>query len=245
MIRIVDLSKRFGQKVVFDRLNLTVNAGEIVVIMGGSGAGKSVLLKHIVGLMKPDSGDIFLEDVSVSKAGQMQLRKIRENFGIVFQFGALLNSLTVEENIALPVAEHARIDAQELSRLVTGQLELVDLHGIEKEFPANLSGGMVKRVAIARAIIRRPTTILYDEPTSGLDPVTARTIEKLILRLNKKLKITSIIVTHDIQCSMRTADRVAMLSGGKITAVGKPREIMNSDEPRVRDFVSAGLHQAV
>lgn len=237
MIDIVDIWKSFDGKKVLSGLNLSIKDGEIMVIIGGSGIGKTVLLKHIIGLLKPDRGEIFINSIPLSGAANSQLEKIRKQFGMVFQSGALLNSLTVWENIALPLVEHTNMSNEEIRNMVSEKLRLVHLHGIEEDMPANLSGGMKKRVAVARAIVRNPAIILYDEPTSGLDPIMAHSIENLIVRLKEGLRVTSVIVTHDIQSAYRVADRIAMLFKGQIVEVGTPSEIRKSNNPVVTQFI--------
>lgn len=237
MIKIVDVRKSFGRKETLGGVSLEIKDGEIMVIIGGSGAGKTVLLKHIIGLLKPDKGEIFVDRIPISGAPASELEKIRNRFGMVFQSGALLNSMTVYENVALPLVEHTKKSTEEISKIVSDKLHLVNLDGIEEEMPANLSGGMKKRVAVARAIVRNPEIILYDEPTSGLDPITSHKIENLIVDLKKSLGVTSIVVTHDISGANRMADRIAMLSHGKIIEVGTPSEIGKSENPEVREFV--------
>ncbi len=237
MIDIVNIWKSFDGKKVLSGLNLSIKDGEIMVIIGGSGIGKTVLLKHIIGLLKPDRGEIFINSIPLSGVANFQLEKIRKQFGMVFQSGALLNSLTVWENIALPLVEHTNMSNEEIRNMVSEKLRLVHLHGIEEEMPANLSGGMKKRVAVARAIVRNPAIILYDEPTSGLDPIMAHSIENLIVRLKESLAVTSVIVTHDIESAYRVADRIAMLFKGQIVEVGTPSEIRKSNNPVVTQFI--------
>ncbi len=237
MIDIVDIWKSFDGKKVLSGLNLSIKDGEIMVIIGGSGIGKTVLLKHIIGLLKPDRGEIFINSIPLSGVANSQLEKIRKQFGMVFQSGALLNSLTVWENIALPLVEHTNMSNEEIRNMVSEKLRLVHLHGIEEDMPANLSGGMKKRVAVARAIVRNPAIILYDEPTSGLDPIMAHSIENLIVRLKESLGVTSVIVTHDIESAYRVADRIAMLFKGQIVEVGTPSEIRKSNNPVVTQFI--------
>jgi len=237
LIDIVDIWKSFDGKKVLSGLNLSIKDGEIMVIIGGSGIGKTVLLKHIIGLLKPDRGEIFINSIPLSGVANSQLEKIRKQFGMVFQSGALLNSLTVWENIALPLVEHTNMSNEEIRNMVSEKLRLVHLHGIEEDMPANLSGGMKKRVAVARAIVRNPAIILYDEPTSGLDPIMAHSIENLIVRLKEGLRVTSVIVTHDIESAYRVADRIAMLFKGQIVEVGTPSEIRKSNNPVVTQFI--------
>lgn len=237
MIRIADIWKSFGEKKILCGLNLTVNKGEAMVVIGGSGAGKTVILKHIIGLLKPDRGDVFINGVSISKVKGHKLEETRKQFGMVFQSGALLNSLTAGENIALPLIEHTHMTQDEIKGVVKEKLRLVHLPGVEGEKPANLSGGMKKRIAVARAIVRNPEIILYDEPTSGLDPVITHSIENLIVDLKERLGIISVVVTHDIEGAYRIADRIAVLAEGKIAQIGTPQDIMKSKNPVVKQFI--------
>ncbi len=237
MIEIVDVWKNFGKKDVLRGVNLKVKKGCTTVIIGGSGAGKTVLIRHIIGLFKPDRGDVFIGGISVPNLNAEELEKVRKQFGMVFQSGALLNSLTVGENIALPLMEHTNMSVDEIMKVVGEKLRMVHLSGIEDESIANLSGGMKKRVAVARAIVRNPEIILYDEPTAGLDMVMARRVENLIGDLKERLGVTSVVVTHDIGGACRIGDRIAVLSEGEIVEAGSPEEIMKSKTPAVRRLV--------
>ncbi len=237
MIEIVDVWKSFGEKKVLCGVNLKVRKGCTTVIIGASGAGKTILIRHIIGLLKPDRGDVFIDGVSVPKLKARELENVRKQFGMVFQSGALLNSLTVSENIALPLIEHTNMSVEEIMKVVREKLKMVHLSGIEDESIANLSGGMKKRVAVARAIVRNPQIILYDEPTAGLDTVMARRVENLIGDLKERLGVTSVVVTHDISGACRIGDRIAALSEGEIVEVGSPQEIMKSKTPAVRRLV--------
>ena len=237
MIDIIDIWKSFGEHQVLSGLNLNIRDGETMAIIGGSGTGKTVLLKHMIGLLKPDRGDILIKGKSLSKSTSNELFEIRERFGMVFQSGALLNSLTVSENIALPLVEHTDMQTEEITEIVNEKLQMVRLAGIEKEKPANLSGGMKKRVAVARAIVRNPEIILYDEPTSGLDPITAHSIENLIVDLRDSLGVTSVVVTHNIEGAYRIADRIAMLLEGKVVETGTPEDIRKSKNPVVSQLI--------
>ena len=237
MIEIVNVWKSFGEKKVLCGVNLKVRKGCATVIIGASGAGKTILIRHIIGLLKPDRGDVFIDGISLPSLRSRGLEKIRKQFGMVFQSGALLNSLTVGENIALPLMEHTNMSVDEIMKVVREKLKMVHLSGIEDESIANLSGGMKKRVAVARAIVRNPEIILYDEPTAGLDTVTARRVENLIGDLKERLGVTSVVVTHDIGGACRIGDRIAVLSEGEIVEVGSPEEIMKSKTPAVRRLV--------
>ncbi len=237
MIEIVDLKKNFGSKEVLRGVNLKIKNGEVMVIIGGSGAGKTILLRHIIGLMKPDKGDVLIDGVSVPKSSTAELEKLRKRFGMVFQSGALLNSLTAGENVALPLVEHTTMSKAQIMETVTEKLNLVHLQGIEEEKIANLSGGMKKRVAVARAIVRDPEIILYDEPTSELDPIMAHSIVNLIVHLKKHLGFISVVVTHDIEAAYKVGNRIAMLHEGRIVETGSPNEIAGSSNPIIKRFI--------
>ncbi len=237
MIEIVDLKKNFGSKEVLRGVNLKIKNGEVMVIIGGSGAGKTILLRHIIGLMKPDKGDVLIDGVSVPKSSTAELEKLRKRFGMVFQSGALLNSLTAGENVALPLIEHTTMSKAQIMGTVTEKLNLVHLQGIEEEKIANLSGGMKKRVAVARAIVRDPEIILYDEPTSELDPIMAHSIVNLIVHLKKHIGFISVVVTHDIEAAYKVGNRIAMLHEGRIVETGSPDEIAGSINPIIKRFI--------
>ena len=242
MIEIVNLTKFFGLHKVLDNLNLKIAKGTTCVIIGRSGCGKSVLLKHIVGILTPDSGTVKVNGQDISKMKTRDLAALRLKIGMVFQGGALFDSLTVAENVGFGLIEHFKVPQRELLERVEEALALVDLHGIGSLYPLELSGGMKKRVALARAICMRPEIILYDEPTTGVDPITADSINELIKNLHDKLKVTSVVVTHDMKSAYRVGDKLAMLYQGKIIAEGTPSEIQNTDNPVVYQFVN-GLAQ--
>ena len=210
-----------------------------MAVVGGSGTGKSVSLKHMVGLMKPDEGRVIIDDQEISAARGTKLEEIRKKFGVLFQSGALLNWMTVEENIALPLYEHTNMGDDEIKELVKEKLEMVQLDGSEKKRPTEISGGMKKRVALARAIITEPEILLYDEPTSGLDPVMSRHVDKLIIDMQKQLKVTSVVVTHDLHSAFSIADRITMLYEGKVAEVSTPSDFVKSDHPFVQEFIKA------
>lgn len=237
IIEIINVSKKLGGRPVLRDVSLSVEAGQILAVVGPSGVGKSTLIKHIVGLMKPDSGDVLVEGRSVVKARRRELDKIRESFGVVFQGAALLNSLTVAENVALPLVEHTRLPKERIHQLVEEKLGLVHLEGFEDYMPAELSGGMRKRVGLARALIREPRIVLYDEPTAGLDPIMSNAIVDLAGEMREKTGVTSVIITHDIHTVFRVADRAAMLFRGRIIAEGTPQELGRSEDPAVRQFL--------
>lgn len=238
MIEIINLSKSFTRSKVLDSLNLIINAGEVIVIIGRSGCGKSVLLKHIIGLIKPDMGQVIVDGNDMTRLEEYEMDNLRLSFGMLFQGAALFDSMTVGENVGFTLREHTDIPEEEIRKKVANSLELVGLKGIEKLMPSELSGGMKKRVGLARAICNSPKIILYDEPTTGLDPIMADAINDLIIDLNNKLKVTSIVVTHDMVSAYKIADRIAMLYKGKIIAIGAPDEIKNTKDPIVKQFIT-------
>lgn len=238
MIEIINLCKSFDGHVVLDNLNLTINTGETMVIIGRSGCGKSVLLKNIIGLMRPEDGQVIIEGKDVTKMDEKELNGLRMQFGMLFQGAALFDSLNVRENVGFGLIEHSNISSAEISKRVAECLALVGLKGIEDKKPAELSGGMRKRVGLARAIALRPQFILYDEPTTGVDPIMGDAINDLIVELHNKLKVTAVAVTHDMNSAYKIANRIAMLYNGKIIAVGTPGEIKDTKDPIVRQFIT-------
>ncbi|MFH0940438.1 MAG: ABC transporter ATP-binding protein [Candidatus Omnitrophota bacterium] len=242
MIELVDVSKNLAGKQVLDRMSLTVEEGETKVIIGRSGVGKSVTLKHIVRLMEPDAGAVRVDGKDVLSIKGKELNELHMQIGLVFQGGALFDSLTVGENVGFILHEHMSVPQNEIGKRIKESLALVGLYGIENYMPADLSGGMKKRVALARAICTRPKIILYDEPTTGVDPITADAINLLIDELHDKLKVTSIVVTHDMRSAYKVADRIAMLYDGKIIAEGTPDEIRYSHNPYVHQFITGAAH---
>ena len=236
-IAIESVSKRLGTKQVLSGVDLNVSPGESVAIIGRSGTGKSVLLKHVVGLMTPDAGTVRVEGVDVPSLGTTELLTLRKRMGMLFQGGALFDSLTVGENVGLPLREHTDMAETQIDLVVHEKLHLVGLEGSEDLRPSSLSGGMKKRAALARAIALNPKIMLYDEPTTGLDPITADLINRLIRRLQERLGITSIAVTHDMRSAYHIADRIAMLHEGRIHAIGTPAEIQSTTDPAVRQFI--------
>ncbi|MBI4357691.1 MAG: ABC transporter ATP-binding protein [Candidatus Omnitrophica bacterium] len=238
MIEIVDLHKSFGSHRVLSGVNLRVETGETMVIIGRSGCGKSVLLKHIMGIMRPDSGKVLIDGVNVFDVGEDEINHFRMQIGMLFQGAALFDSLTVRENVGFSLYEHTHLAPEEIERRVKERLRLVGLSGIEDLMPAELSGGMKKRVGLARAICTEPKIILYDEPTTGLDPIMADAITDLILRMQQRLQITSIVVTHDMTSAYKVGTRVAMLYEGKIIGAGTPDEIRNSKDPLMHQFIT-------
>jgi phospholipid/cholesterol/gamma-HCH transport system ATP-binding protein len=237
MIEARNLQKSFGAQKVLDGVSFRIENGESVVIIGRSGGGKSVLLKHLIGLLKPDSGEVLIDGENIELMNERQLLRVRRNFGMVFQGAALFDSMTVAENVAFGLRRHARFTEGEISMRVAATLEMVDLPGTEEKNPAELSGGMRKRVGLARAIIYEPKIVLYDEPTTGLDPIVSDSIDKLIIRVRDHLKVTSIVVTHDMRSARRVGNRVMMLHEKKLYANAAPQEFFASQDPIVRQFV--------
>jgi len=228
---------RFDGKEILRGLTLLIRRGEVLVILGGSGAGKTVILKHIVGLLAPDKGRVFVNGKDVTGYDENQFIPIRRKVGFLFQGGALFDSMSVFDNMAFPLKEHTQLSKDEIDIKVREKLKMVGLEGTEWMMPNKLSGGMRKRVALARAIILEPETLLYDEPTTGLDPITTRWVTTLMRNIHEQLKITSIIVTHNIQSAMSVADRIAFLYRGRIKFVGTPEEIKSCDDPIVKEFL--------
>jgi phospholipid/cholesterol/gamma-HCH transport system ATP-binding protein len=238
MIEVRQLKKSFGTQTVLDGVDLRIGSGESVVIIGRSGGGKSVLLKHIIALLQPDSGDVLIDGESIVRLNERQLLRIREKFGMVFQGAALFDSMSVAENVAFPlVRKKKKYTAGEIEKRVAQALDMVDLPGTQKKNPAELSGGMRKRVGLARAIIYEPQIILYDEPTTGLDPIVSDSIDKLIIRVRDHFKVTSVVVTHDMRSARRVGNHVFMLHEKKIYAHGTPEELFASQDPIVRQFI--------
>ncbi|MEQ1833606.1 MAG: ABC transporter ATP-binding protein [Candidatus Eisenbacteria bacterium] len=248
MIKIRGLAKKLGSKQVLDGVDLDIPTGCTLVVLGRSGSGKSVLLKHIIGLMKPDAGSIEVDGAMVTGVGELELNEVRKRFGMLFQGAALFDSMTVGENVALPLREHTRMSAADVRARVAERLDWVGLPGIEDMKPASLSGGMRKRVGLARAIAMDPAYILYDEPTTGLDPIMSDVINRLIRALQRRIGVTSIVVTHDMHSAWHVGDRMAMLYEGRMVFGGTPAEARASTDPRVKDFIegtSEGLAGAV
>ncbi|HQP84686.1 MAG TPA: ATP-binding cassette domain-containing protein [Thermoanaerobaculia bacterium] len=234
------VSKAFGEKVVLDAVDLAVARGEVLVILGGSGSGKSVTLRHMNGLTQPDAGSVFVEGVEVSRLAEEELGEVRRKVGMLFQMGALFDSMTVFENVAFALFEHTTMTGEEIAARVVEVLGFVDLGpDVLPLLPSSLSGGMKKRVSLARTIALKPDVLLYDEPTTGLDPVTAMTINRLIVDLNSRLATTSVVVTHDIASALFVADRIAFLEKGRFAFVGTPGEARSSDVAALRAFLAA------
>jgi phospholipid/cholesterol/gamma-HCH transport system ATP-binding protein len=238
MIRIENLHKNFEDKEVLKGVDLEVREGEAMVILGPSGCGKSVLLKHIIGLLMPDEGRVVIEGVDLTTLSRRELHNIRRKFGMLFQLSALFDSMTVYENVSLGLTEHTDMSERKKREIVEAKLSLVGMSGTEELMPSELSGGMKKRVGLARAICLDPAVVLYDEPTTGLDPVMGDTINELIISLREKLNITSVVVTHDMRSAFMVGDRMAMLVDGKIRFDGSRDEIRSTDDPAVREFLS-------
>ena len=237
MVAVRGLTKRIGRQEILRGVDLNVGTGETLAIIGRSGGGKSVLLKHLIGLMRPDQGEIWIDGQNIIGLSERQLAAIRRKVGILFQGSALFDSMTVEENIAFPLREAGERDPKMLRQKIGEMLEVIELEGQEKKMPVNLSGGMKKRVGLARAIINRPACILYDEPTAGLDPVVSDSINHLIRRLQKRFQVTSVVVTHDMKTAFHVADQIAYLHQGSVYFLGTPEEIQRSDDPLIQDFL--------
>lgn len=237
MIQINNLKKKFGDNEVLKGLSLKIERGKTTVIIGSSGCGKSVLLKHIIGLLKPDEGTILIDNIDITKMSEKEIYKLRNKFGFLFQGAALFDSMTVAENIGLGLSENTDMKQAEIDKIVTEKLGLVKLPGTEKLKPSELSGGMRKRVGLARALACSPEFILYDEPTTGLDPITSISIDKLIKDLAEELVVTSIVVTHDIFTVYEVGDWVAMMDKGVVHWEGTPVELKNSNDPTVCEFL--------
>ncbi|HXI70895.1 MAG TPA: ABC transporter ATP-binding protein [Verrucomicrobiae bacterium] len=237
MIEVRNLHKSFGANKILDGVSLRIENGESAAIIGRSGGGKSVLLKHLVGLLQPDAGEILIDGENIGPMNERQLLRVRKKFGMVFQGAALFDSMTVAENVAFAFRNHQHLTAGEIAKRVAAALEMVDLPGTENKKPAELSGGMRKRVGLARAIIYEPQIVLYDEPTTGLDPIVSDSIDKLMIRVRDHLKVTSIVVTHDMRSARRVGNRVLMLHEKRIYASAAPEDFFTSADPVVRQFV--------
>jgi len=242
MIVCENLHKKFGKKQVLNGTDLHIKEGESMVVIGGSGVGKSVLIKNIIGLLKPDAGKIWVEGSLINDLNEVEMRIMRTNFGMLFQYAALFDSMDVGKNVGFALARHTKMSQVEIKERVSDCLALVGLPDVEHLYPAELSGGMKKRVGLARAIVMRPKILLYDEPTTGLDPIMADAINNLIIRLKEKLQVTSVTITHDMVSAYKITDRVAMLYDGKIIEVGTPAEIKKTKNPYVKQFITGSAH---
>jgi phospholipid/cholesterol/gamma-HCH transport system ATP-binding protein len=241
MIKLVDLHKSFRSQKVLDGLDLEIEAGKTTVIIGRSGGGKSVLLKHIIGLMRPDRGKVVIDGQDITRLGERDLNETRKKFGMLFQEAALFDSMTVGENVAFPLREHTRMKEEEIRRTVADRLHAVGLTGVEEKMPSELSGGMRKRVGLARAIAMQPRIVLFDEPTTGLDPVMTEAINRLIMETQKNFDLTAVVISHDIQSIFTVGHRIAMLYEGKIIAHGTPEELKNSRNPVIVQFLAGSI----
>ena len=237
MIKLVDVHKAFNGQKVLEGLNLEIEAGKITVIIGQSGGGKSVLLKHMIGLLKPDKGEVLVSDVNISRLDDRSLNDARKDFGMLFQNGALFDSMTVGQNVAFPLREHTRLSQEEIDEIVQRKLLQVGLKDVVHKMPSELSGGMRKRVGLARAIALDPKIILFDEPTTGLDPIMADAIDRLIVETQKQTKATCVVISHDIESTFKIAHTVAMLYQGKIIEVGPPETVKSSHNEALQQFI--------
>lgn len=239
LISLMDVTKKFGQKVVLENISLSIEKGKTTVVIGPSGCGKTVLIKHLIVLLRPSSGEVYFKDQRIDNLSETEIDRVRTHFGFLFQAGALFDSLSVAENITFPIVQHYRIrDWGQINELVKTKLAMVGLDGYQNFYPASLSGGQRKRVALARAIALNPEVILYDEPTTGLDPIRADIINELILKLQRELGVTSVVVTHDMTSAYKIADRIVMLHHGKIIADGDGAHIRNHPHPVVQQFIN-------
>jgi len=244
MFRVKNLTKRFGSNVVLDKISLTIEKGKTTVVIGPSGCGKTVLIKHLIVLLRPSAGEIYFKNQRIDELSENELNRIRIHYGFLFQGGALFDSLSVAENILFPIRQHYEItDWRDIEELVKVKLAMVGLDGFQNYYPANLSGGQQKRVALARAIALDPEAILYDEPTTGLDPIRADIINELILKLQRELGVTTIVVTHDMTSAYKIADRIIMLHNGKIIADGDAEHIRNHPHPSVQQFINGQVSE--
>ena len=239
LIDVQDIYKSFNGFPVLKGVNLKIPEGTTTVILGGSGSGKTVLIKHIMGLFKPDRGQVIVDGENVSAMSRQELAVFRQRMGMVFQGAALFDSMTVADNVAFPLREHnPGLSEAEIQEKVKEKLAVVDLHGVEQKFPAELSGGMRKRVGLARAIVREPKIVLYDEPTTGLDPLTTESVDEMIIHARERLTVTSVVISHDVGSAFHIADRIAMLNEGRVVEEGTPAAVRNTKEPFTRQFLA-------
>ncbi len=237
MIKVSNLKVSFGEKQILNDVSLDINEKEIYVILGPSGCGKSLLLRNIIGLMRPNEGEIIFDDVKLLEANKLEIQKVRKKCGFLFQHSALFDSLTIEENLEFPLLQHTNLKIDEMKERVNEKLKMVGLEGVNDKKPSELSGGMQKRVALARSIIMEPKYIFYDEPTTGLDPIMSRIIDDLIVDLNKSLSATSIVVTHDMKTAFQIADRIALIYNGKKVIEGTKEELKKANNPYLNQFI--------
>jgi phospholipid/cholesterol/gamma-HCH transport system ATP-binding protein len=237
IIQVRGLHKAFGQNRVLTGIDLDVEEGTTCVILGGSGSGKTVLMKHMIGLLKPDQGQVFVDGEDIVPLGPQALERVRRKFGMVFQGAALFDSMTVFENVAFPLREHTKLSEDEMRAVVRKKLDLMGLRDIEERFPADLSGGMRKRVGLARAIVLDPKIVLYDEPTTGLDPITTAYVDEMILAAKRELNVTSVVISHDIASAFKVADQIAFLHQGRILEHGPPQRLRASQSPPLKLFL--------
>ncbi len=241
MIAFTEVSKKFGPRVILNDVSFRIMKGETFVIIGQSGAGKTTILRHIAGFLDPDTGDVLIEGVAMNGAGRRKKAFLRNRMGFLFQSGALLNWLNLRDNVALPLVEHRIGTKDEIMKIVDDRLALLQLSDAADKMPSEISGGMKKRAGLARAIVRNPEIILYDEPTSGLDPVMSARIDDLIIRMQRELGVTSVVVTHDMESAYRIADRIAMLHEGVVIECGSPQFIRESKNPVVQQFIKGAI----
>ncbi len=236
------LVKTFGQNHVLRDVNMSIGRGKVAVIIGGSGAGKTTLLKILIGLDRPTSGSVLVNGLDIAKLKDRKLNEVRKKFGMVFQYSALLDSMNVQDNVAFPLREHTKLAEKEIKKRVRDKLAVLKLENVEDKFPSELSGGMRKRVALARALMLEPEAILYDEPTSGLDPLTSRLVDELILETRERFGVTSIVISHDMAGALRMADQIFLLAKGEVVASGSPRELVDGSNAIVQSFLdSSGI----
>jgi len=238
VIDVQGVYKSFNGFQVLKGIDLKMMPGTTTVVLGGSGSGKTVLMKHIMGLFKPDKGRVLVDGEDVSNMGRQELSVFRQRMGMVFQSSALFDSMTVGDNVAFPLREHSKLSEAEIMQKVKEKLAIVDLHDVEDKFPAELSGGMRKRVGLARAIVREPKIVLYDEPTTGLDPLTTESVDEMIINARQRLGVTSVVISHDVGSAFHIGDRIAVINEGRIVVEGTPEEVRHTQEPFTRQFLA-------
>ncbi len=244
LIVLKNVTKRYGRKVVLNKISLSIEKGQTTVVIGPSGCGKTVLIKHLIVLLRPSEGKVYFKGNRIDNLSEIELNKVRTHYGFLFQGGALFDSLSVRENIIFPIKQHKKVaDWDKIEELVKAKLAMVGLDGYQHYYPVNLSGGQRKRVALARAIALNPEVVLYDEPTTGLDPIRSDVINELILKLQRELGITSVVVTHDMKSAYKVADRIIMLHNGKVIADGDPDYIRNHPHPTVQQFINGQVSE--